>query len=316
MVRTCPNCLVKLGSYDNFYCSSCGTELPEELKRFPTNKVRVANFNAVVKEKPIKKQNLEEGPVFSKPQIDYKRMFTALFIVSALVLAYIMIYSQLAPLLKAPTKEQRAVPGTEMEITTHAVSLPVDYIETDISDARLLEYLPFDADFVVVGSDFEKVSSAYLSVDAYYEDLVNEVLTYSIRDFAVFASKSDEGEVVWSLLLRADSNDFRVSEELLEKYNWLKVWKSNSYLLLTTSSDVLNSVMDANGRVTKNFTHTTLYSSVKSFLPEKAKAVVFIVDNSFLDVFTSSKDLLSRSQDLSSLAKAIVESKSNYLVIN
>ncbi len=328
MDRFCPNCKIRLGGYDHFYCTSCGYTLDEKLISRENVFKRVADFAATANDVTKKHRNAE---IVSFKKFVGKILNTHVLIFLSLLIVVLStgIYSYKhnfikLPFLKStPPLDLNAKTNGNSKIIANTISSPIDFKIASFSNFKLLENVPNDAKIIVVGQDIASFAKIYESFDTDYSQLSESLKGKAEDSFVFFASTPEKSldskitspEYVWSLIILPLQNDISFSSELLDKYSWLRVWKNSPILLITPSEYVLSQVAESKSGTAQNFTHTTFYSSSKYLFNQEAKLLIYVSDKDSQDYLNSFLSDTKFNEEVRLILDSVVKSKPGVSII-
>ncbi len=316
MERICPNCKIQLGSYDRYFCTSCGYELPKEMINTKDVFRRVANFGALANEQKklldSVKNNLE-----IKKFVDPKKLLVSITSIILIVLGFLYLKPPIEEYIAASKSEKSASLNTvipSINPSTNTLKNILDWKSGKFATDSMLAYVPFDADIVIEGFDLSSFSNTYQNFDPAYARLVTYASGNVDEHFIFFAQKVQD-KYHWTLIFKPLDKNFVLTDEIINTYPWISFWKNDPIAVLTTHSTIANNVNEAKSNIATNFTHSTLFSSSKTSIPEELKLVIFIKDSAAHDYLRTVLSLDNLPDEILAIIEQITTSKSNYTVV-
>jgi hypothetical protein len=266
MIRICPNCKAKLGSFDNYFCSECGNALPQELV--------LVNVRF--------KQTIEIEQEPGKTDIllkSFKESLTKVFTVANMGETLLAITLLAAVGYPTYTLMQRMI----NTLNTSPVIVPVSKVEQSTSSSLAIKstykvgsfnptfanYVPYDADTYVEIADFRGFAEDYALYDKAYAQLVADLEKSISPSFGAFLKNG-----AWTCILLPNDRDFDVSVINLSNYPWLKAKVVTNALVITTDETVLKDVEDSKGGITKNLSLNSKFVTGRSKLSSQGKIMI------------------------------------------
>lgn len=273
--RTCPKCNAKLGSYDNYFCSECGTELPLDQQRQGASIVQVLTL-----ESSEEKHNDTKGfvlPVLKKVAhiVNLKEL---LFIGILVLVVGIPSFVWLSNLNSfVPEKPKNQVAQKPKMVSLLKVT---DNFDSYVFGSNFVyEYIPADVDIFIEANDFSEFIRLFSMYDSGYEELLTALASIVDSHFAAYL-KSYNGEYVWTLIVfpYGDISN-EESSAFFQKFWWLKFYIQDKALVISTK-DVSEEVKAAKNKTIKNLELNPKFASVKNELARNGKIlVVTLTDN-------------------------------------
>jgi hypothetical protein len=318
MDRICPNCHVKLGSYDHYFCTACGTELPKELISTQGVYKHVANFGVASPTASKKKTEPQAPSVPVKDLVSVRKMGLTIIGLGVVLMGIFYLAGPIQEFVanraKAPIAITDLPKMSATKKTKSMVSSPLGWEAGDFGADNLYAAVPYDADIVIEGHDLFNFASFYKSVDPAYSDLIDLTVDKVGKNFVFFAHR--ENEVYhWTLVFVPLDNSLTLAPDTLKQYDWLKFWKSDPIAVFATHSDVIQSIQDAKTNVSKNFTHTTLYASSRQSIPPTEKMVIFVKNDAARQHLQTLLAINGLPDEVKAIIEEIVGSQSEYSVV-
>jgi hypothetical protein len=309
MIRFCPKCKAKLGSYDYFYCSGCGAQLPENLINTERSHARVADFasgreNQLHFGEYVKTSLKRAGEILN---IKLVALICIGFLLGGFAVNYLLRNFYYPP-LKLLTTE------TSVPVYKNVLTIPVVWQAHVFGADKIADYVPFDVTAYVEGNDLKMFVKALRWLDPAYREIADRLEGNYSAHFAFFAT-SINGEQSWSLVFFPLSGSFSIPRDFGEKYQWLKYEKIDQAFVLTTQQSVLDKVKETNAKTAKGIVHQQSYAMAKALLPKSGKLLVVFIDPGMKAYFSALADREDLSADLKTIINGINGSGFDYLVV-
>lgn len=194
--RVCPNCSNILADYDNYFCSNCSTQLPEELNKLPVS-LKVREFTALFpllyrpkKTKKVlkpKKQKEVEEPVDTRKKSFNEKMIVLLSIV-LIILSSVFLALYVYLNFYKSVKPKEITLTAKKSVSNKTLDLKLEAKETNFGKNTLLSYVPSSAIFYAEFSDVnyfaQKIGGSPFSIDESEFDLLKKQLK---NEFVLFS---------------------------------------------------------------------------------------------------------------------------------
>lgn len=347
MVRICPNCKENLGSFDHYFCTSCGFILPIDIQQPDAKSVRIADFAR----EPKKLHEL--NPTFKAitqniPELLNKKLFIMVGSALVLMLVFIGSFSRIQSILSlknqevAPTKSAMNATPPVMSDLFAVTELNLDLVAGNFATSLYPQYLPFNVEIVIEGYDLDTFGKFFASINSQLAPLTDLLNGKTDGHFVLFATKPIVIEAVpskepaqqqtqqadlqnktesndpsvtlqanpaldWSLLFYPKDITFNIPPEVIGANPNLVFVKSDPVFLITSQKLIADQVIDAKGKVAKSLAQTPTYIKAVPFLGGSNK--LFILSKGALgaEFFTSYYEELKDSPDLEIIVKSILE---------
>jgi hypothetical protein len=275
--RYCPNCQVRLGSYDHFFCTNCGVEIPKDDVQPGQSIIRVIT----VEEKEVKKLDIKEHffPAISKAIHILNLREIVIILILSLVIGipvYYWLSNFSSYIIKpAPTRDVPVPPQAKSLV----VDLDEDFKEHIFGSNTVWEYIPYEVSIYVEGHDFEAAGKLYGTFDEGYKEVFEFLTPYVDSHFAAYY-KEYSGEGVWTIVVfpydnLIDDNEF--FSETLSNFDWLKTKRVDDALVISTL-DVFHEVEESRTKVTKNLSLNPEFAKYKADIPKSGKILFITFD--------------------------------------
>jgi cell division protein FtsL len=227
--RICPTCNIYLGDFDNYFCSNCGTELPENLSKLPgTIKIREHNSlqplfklpkkKSAKQPKPVEKSaTAETNSLTEKTKKVHKRSFNEkmIYVLLAVVVGLILLFGAFYFFLQNKPIKQPVVDNTPQVSYKKRINLGLESRTVTFSTISALDYAPADALFYAEVADFNYFHDKVLSADMLKMEVGDYVKLKSLikqDGFSIFAFKYN-GKPYWVAVF-TPSDPKKLQEEL------------------------------------------------------------------------------------------------------
>ncbi len=204
--RVCPNCSNLLADFDNYFCSQCSAQLPEEITKLPVS-LKVREFGALfplfyrpqkAKKvlKPKKQKEVEIAPDTRKRSFNEKMIIVLSVVLILLSTVFLALYAYLH-FYKTITPKEFSLPTNKKQLIK-VIDLKLGAPEANFGKNTLISYAPSStvlyAEFSDVGYFAEQVGGAIFSIEGADFELLTKQLT---KEFIVFSFKH-EGILYWA----------------------------------------------------------------------------------------------------------------------
>jgi hypothetical protein len=288
--RYCPNCQTKLGSYDHYFCTNCGVELPKDKSQPGESIIRVITVEEKEDSSPDFKRHI--WPAITKVFHILNIREILIILILSLVIGIPVYYwlSNFSSFIVKPAPT-RQIPEPAL-VQSSVVTLNEDLKEHIFGSNLVWEYIPYEVDIYVEGHDFEAAGRLYGTFDEGYKDLFEYLTPYVDSHFAAFYKEYD-GQMVWTIIvfpfdaLIEDENSF---DETLKTFNWLQTKRIKDSLVISTG-DVFNDVEEAKNKVRKNLSLNPEFAKYKEDIPKSGKILFITFDQNARNyLFSLEKD--------------------------
>ncbi|RJR27484.1 hypothetical protein C4561_02195 [candidate division WWE3 bacterium] len=315
MVRICPTCNNKLGIYDYFFCSVCGTALPSELVNSGYSFVKTINFI------PEKKKGLEFlhnlKPVLLRVShiLNLKLVLAVLLVMIAVGFPiYVLIdkYQFGRGLsLKRDTEVTQNVqePNAGKNALKLSLSLKSHVFGTD----KISEWIPYDADFYVEGQDLNSLADKFVVVKPHYLELAEYVKDNFSQHFAFFGMRVED-EMYWSVVLFPVNPEGGVNIDL-SNYEWLETLKIDDAILIANHPLLLAKSEEAKSRVSRNLQMNPKYILSKNAAPKSGQLYILALTNEGKEESKNKETEFGSSEDLFKIIQSFNQSGLEDVVI-
>ncbi len=204
--RICPNCANLLADFDNYFCSHCSAQLPEELTKLPVS-LKVREFNALfpllyrpqkAKKilKPKKQEEPEESPDIRKRSFNEKMIIVLSIVLILLSSVFLVLYVYIN-FYKTIQPKEIILPSNKQKLTK-VINLKLGAPEINFGKNSLLSYVPSStvlyAEFSDVGYFANQLGGTVFGITDEDFELLTKQLS---KEFVVFSFKH-ENELYWA----------------------------------------------------------------------------------------------------------------------
>lgn len=264
MWRNCPECRNKLTSSDNYFCTTCGAVLPQELTTFPASikrKYRLSEKNiSSVKKKNGQKTYL--GPLL--------KVISLIFIV---ICGYFLVTIVSNKIVNKNTSHP-AVVTKKQDTKPQMIQEPEVFKEFKsgvISGNKEPYYIPFNVDIYVEGKDLYEFAEHFSDVlkGTEYQKFIDLHKNDLKPEFAGFLV-NQSGNNIWSFLLfpSSSSQEIMIDKKEFTELQWKKI---DDAILITIDPSIIKSVEDSKQGIEKNLNLNPVYINFKNQLPPNGK---------------------------------------------
>jgi hypothetical protein len=206
ITRVCPNCSNLLADFDNYFCSQCSAQLPEDATKLPVS-LKIREFSALfplfyrpqkAKKilKPKKQKDVEVIPDTRKRSFNEKMIIVLSMVLILLSTVFLALYVYLH-FYKTITPKQVTLPTSNKKLAK-IVDLNLAAPEANFGKNTLIAYAPSStvlyAEFSDVGYFADKVGADLFSMEDADFELLTKQLT---KEFIIFSFKY-EGITYWA----------------------------------------------------------------------------------------------------------------------
>jgi len=315
MTRICPACKGTLGTYDNYFCSACGSQLPPELvrvdrfqRRIVKTQLEVTRFSKILE-------------VVSSPK-SKKIAFRSAIAFAAIVFLYlggksVWFYGQKFWRQENKTIETKAggvfKPGeSAKKISPYALDAKISYLDGELGLDNIISYIPSDVDLYIEGYDISKFGDSLTgfnpntSLD--YKDLFEDIETKIDPHFAFFIKKFADEYSSGFIVIPASG-----PIQLSKTYGNIKIVDLGKALVISEKEELTKEVGDVVKGNTKNLS-LNLYASAKPNVPSRAQFFILpTTRNGKAYLFKLLEEKLP--DDLKLVLNKFLDSKLDYAVV-
>lgn len=262
--RFCPNCKVRLGSNDHYFCHVCGAELPEELVIPGENNVRVMDVPERKHVFPNYKEKIQAVTKDVVHILNVKEIVMVLILGGLVGIPVYLWLNNFTSYVSTPIVDETVTP--KLEVKAPVVELNEEYQEHIFGSNTITDYVPYDVDLYIEGHDFPKMSKIFEEYDPGYTPLFEKLVPVVDPHFGAFLTKVEE-EYVWTLILFP-------YEDLLDQnfdygdISWINTQRIDESLIVSTKV-TFDLVRDAKMKITKNLAINPVYDK---FIKESPKS--------------------------------------------
>lgn len=270
LAKTCPKCKKPLGSYDNYFCSSCGKKLPEDLIQVP-NALKVRTYV------PAEEVKIKKHVKFSAVRDYIISAFLIIFI------AFVGIWisgTGIVELVTIKTTESGIQPTPQApQKESKVLSLDSALEFGQFGEYNFEDKMFESTQFYMEGNDL----AGYLELVG-QEDLSSKANLLLEPDFAVFIFEEN-----WNLLVVP--KDFEILEAFLDSYeneNWHTGEINGEYLLISEDEEIFEKLDPLLTNLEKSLSQNPDYVKLSQNLEEDGKLKIVFLDNSSRDLIKNS----------------------------
>jgi len=311
MKRTCPFCKSDLTKSNIYFCSHCGSALPDnaQLKDYLSKDIGKTDLPDELK-KQVKKR--QKNPIKLPSLSDIKIVFTGLLVVLGLAvcLYYLVVFIMSEKSERLPVNQ----PLSNLETTKKTASdknslvLDVSLVNGPIAQKNSTDYIIYDADLYGDFNGLQNFEDYFGQLNSGYSLFVKENLGNLSPHFSVF-SKSDGDKFNWGFIF------FTLDEEMeMKGYGNLVISKIGEAIAMTDSKTVMEEVKSAKEGISKNLSLNPSFVSIRNKIPLEGKVFIMTLNPNGLAAldFILAK---TTSNELKSIIEAFKGLNSNYLVV-
>ena len=306
--RICPKCNSVLGSFDHYFCSTCGNSLEGDVVQ-PVTFTRTTYFT-VPSNSRTEFLNKAVEVVRGKVEVllSSKNLVMGLSALLLLVLAVGVIYY----LVNQSNKEAvpSANPQNKSEFT---INLNIPAKSGLFGSDTIAENVPDDVELYIEGFDYDWISSLYLEDGRFKEEFLGIFSRLFSDHYALFAVR-EKGRWTWTAVFipRDMGTITRELEEVSVPGAQFKL--IGDRFIVSTEEELFEDVEEARSKTDLNLPLTPEYVSSKAKLEKEGKILIIFFNDESKEVLKSKTAEIS-SAKLSDLVEQILKSGYNELVI-
>ena len=282
-VRICPKCNSILGSFDNFFCSSCGSPLEGGNVKEPSDFIRVVTVDGEKKKNRQEKEFTSAAPKVSHT----KEIKKATFIVGFVILIGLPLIWALTKIktfnfqfnLFKPSPDISSLTQTQIKKVDTSVSnqnilkLNTQYKSGEFNLEPIANYVPYYIDIYFESYDFGSTATQYLEFDKSVFELVDSLKPLIKPHFAAF-SKSQVKGYNWTLifLIQDDKKDLEDLE--LPKSSVLAIERMGEILVVSNDPSIITEVKEAKEKTVRNLTLNPQFVLARSKTPKSGQIFI------------------------------------------
>lgn len=231
--RTCPTCNIYLGDFDNYFCSNCGSPLPEDLTKLPgTIKIReyhslqplysLTNKKTTKQKKSTEKVKEDEtNSITAKTKKVHKRSFNEkmTYVLILVVMGLIGTFGAFYFYIKNKPVEQPLV-STQPQINyKKSINLGLNSNSMSFSNISAIDYAPADSVFYAEVADFNYFHENLLSAELLNMPVSDYLKLKGLlkqEGFSIFAFKLN-GKTYWTAVFVP--SDIKELQAALENFS-------------------------------------------------------------------------------------------------
>lgn len=209
MVRICPTCNSRLFDDEYFFCTSCGTQLPETMVLKNRNFRHVFDFSPEVQKKGVKASHFGEVALRVGHILNLQVVLLLLVILGAFSVIGSVLFTKygLGAILFPDTQRvplQRKI--TPQNLGKNSLNLDTTFQSHVFGADRIWDYIPYDADIFIEAHDLRAFTDIFSVMKPKYVPLVLEMQREYTSHFALYAKFSpDQKDPSWSFVAFHDN---------------------------------------------------------------------------------------------------------------
>ncbi len=296
--RICPKCSSKLSEFDNYFCSTCGEKLAEDVISVPPeiklvkhalNSVGfVENLKTKIpkKKKTEKFEQLREVSTSVSPVLKKKNpmLFVLIGVIFMGILGFfgIDILADLAS--KTPLPKEEKLPSS-FNVIKYDLKMESSLFGSDV----ITDYVPSEVDAYFESNDLQRFLQRFVKDKNFNSSLIEQSDKLVNNHFAVFTNRVGE-EQAWTFIIIP--KDLALVE-LVIKDTKLPNWNMGiveDRLVITTHPEVFEQVRNAKKKVVMNLSLNPKYSKVKGNVPTTGQVLAVFFDETGTAALQSAKE--------------------------
>ncbi len=315
MKRICPFCKSELSTNDVYFCTSCGSVLPDSLQ------IKYVFKN--IKKATVKKKNpVINAEVLKNSLEGFTEIFSLKSVIIGIVLGLVLgfglfIFSRLtnsnisSTATKLNVKDSKSnvvVPNEEAKIKTESIEMDLDLKLGPFGQKKVHEYIPYDADLYMEFNDSS-------TLEPYFGFLGGEFFTLTenikgkIDPFYVAFSMTRGIKRGWVIIT------FITDENVnLGTYKTMTTERIDNLLLISSEPVLIDEIRLAKAGISKSLALHPILISIKPTISAEGK--IFILKNT-KDGDRVIDELMEKtySSELKSVIEKFRDLETNHLVI-
>ena len=309
--RNCPNCKIDLGSYDHYFCTNCGTSLPQsEISSDVSFKIKEHSIFSHKVPKDIK-SGVDFSSRFHHFYVYNRKLIFEVFTVLSVLIVGVLLYQYyLVPLLTEyeASKIIPVIKTMENQISDDVGLAPSRFNED------FTKYVPNEVDLYINIPDLYSAVTIFANEEHFDSDFLSNIPILFENGAVIFASKKYENGGYTFILKPKVLYPVEVLVSTFDDEYW-NFEIVEDYLIVTSDVEVFDDVNSVLSNTLKNVSQTTLFASSKSVLSDTGKIKVIFFNS-------DGKDLLSELKNYNirpitqSLIQRTLNSGYGFLIIN
>ncbi|MBN1162225.1 TFIIB-type zinc ribbon-containing protein [Patescibacteria group bacterium] len=300
MNRVCPKCESELGSYDHHFCTSCGTELPEELISKDESFRQVNHLSLSTQSNPDEQKNVHGY---------FNRLRSSLgdrvIVGVAVLLLMLVAFTIYLVVTQATLSAKRSVAPVENKSAKVDTGL--------MGDEMIAKYVPYEADVYIETADSQLLGRLFLEFDPGYYTLVQDIEknTKSHTGLYILGLSSEPS---MTIIIFPEKEDFGVDGLKLDGYDWLVAREVEKSIVISTREDNISNTLYAKSGLAKNLIqHPKFVTYTKQNIPE-GKIIIYTSSSEVKDMLIM---LLSKSDSdtIRSILEDYKQTESNFVIL-
>lgn len=312
MKRICPFCKLELHKNDIYFCSKCGSLLPEnlQLKDYSLKNVHE------IKPKVGVGLSVKESVKKTLPRIftfaNLKIFLTLIVILAGLVVCFYYLTRSAFPKKVEEEKVKQTSEGVKTQPKKTDDKNTV-YLETSIKkgllvDKKASEFVPYDVDLYANFNGVDLIEQYFGFLGIGFSSFVQDNTKDLGTNYSFFA-KNMEGVNSVVFIFFPTNSDLKIKD-----YAGWKIQKKENALVVSENQTLMTEVLSSKDGLIKSLGLNPNFVSIKSSIPVEGKA--FLV--TFNDTGKETLNLLlakTSSKELKSIIEAYKKLNSNYLIV-
>lgn len=307
-VRFCPNCKTELGSYDFYFCSSCGATLPPEVTVADTSPKKIVTVEPEMPAHKLLAKSLGSSMVRVLHIINAKKLASIfgmfLLVIAGIIYWYAVDGDKIITI--SPMSTRAVVPES-------TVSAPILQASSgSFGDASLAVYAPENIDLYFESYDLDALATDFVQYDTGYMDFVKQLKGKMVSRFGVFIKL--DPTPTYGLVMQAKDTSFNVALLNLTKFSSLQLKQVGKYVVISTDASLMAEVVSAINGTRKNFSMNSKYILMQNNYPLTGKTLI-VTPTVKGAAYLETLDLSKFPYDLKRAIQIFVTSKKESVII-
>lgn len=304
MKRICPFCKLELYKNDIYFCSKCGSLLPENLQLKDYSPKNVYGIKSKIGVGPSIKSSVEK----TLPKL----FLTLVVVVAGLMVCFYYLTKSVFPKKVGEEQVKQVSQGVNTQ-TKKADDKNTVYLENSIKsgpfiEKRATEFVPYDVDLYANFNSADLVEQYFGFLGIGFSSFVKDNAKDIGTNYSFFA-KNIEGVNNIVFVFFPTNPDLKIKD-----YAGWKIQKIQDALVVSENQTLMTEVTSSRDGLTKSLSFNPNFVSIKPSIPVEGKA--FLVTFNSMGKETLNL-LLARtsSNELKSIIEAFRKLNSNYLIV-
>ncbi len=312
MKRICPFCKLELHRNDIYFCSKCGSVLPENLQLKDYSPRNVYEIKPKVGVGSAVKKSVEQTIPKILTVANLKIFLVLSVVLAGLTVCFYYLTMPVFPkkVEEGPVKQTSQGVNTQTKKTDNKNTV---YLETSIVngpfvDKKAAEFVPYDVDLYANFNGVDLVASYFGFLGIGFSSFVIDNAKDLGTSYSFFA-KNTEGVNSMVFIFFPTNPDLKIKD-----YAGWKIQKIEDALVVSESQILMSEVASSKDGLTKSLGLNPNFASIKPSIPVEGKAFLMTLNSTGKETLNL---LLAKtsSKELKSIIGAFRKLGSNYLIV-